>query len=103
MARSATKDSPKANGVIEVKPGLKVPQGNGTPKEMDPQRQQALDRALSQIDKTFGKGSIMRLDEEAYLATPGIGTGSLSLDLALGGRGIPRGRIVEIFGPEKLG
>jgi recombination protein RecA len=55
---------------------------------------------VEQIEKSFGKGSIMRLDEDAYLAIPGISTGALSLDLALGGRGIPRGRIVEIFGPE---
>ncbi|MEL6741517.1 MAG: recombinase RecA, partial [Planctomycetota bacterium] len=70
---------------------------------MDPQRQAALDRALGQIDKAYGKGSIMRLDEEAYLAVPGISTGALSLDLALGGKGIPRGRIVEVFGPESSG
>ena len=50
------------------------------------ERRQALDRAVLQIDKAFGKGSIMRLDEEAYLSIPGISTGSLSLDLALGGR-----------------
>jgi recombination protein RecA len=64
---------------------------------------QALTRAVGQIEKTYGKGSIMRLDEEAYLNIPGISTGALSLDLALGGRGIPRGRIVEIFGPESSG
>ena len=64
---------------------------------------QALARAVPQIEKTFGKGSIMRLDEEAYLTIPGISTGALSLDLALGGKGIPRGRIIEIFGPESSG
>ncbi len=64
---------------------------------------QALGRAVTQIEKTFGKGSIMRLDEDAYLSIPGISTGCLSLDLALGGKGIPRGRIVEIFGPESSG
>lgn len=69
----------------------------------DKEKAQALDRALAQIDKAFGKGSIMRLDEEAYLNIPGISTGALSLDLALGGKGIPRGRIVEIFGPESSG
>ena len=58
---------------------------------------------MTQIDKAFGKGSIMKLDEDAYLAIPGISTGALSLDLALGGKGIPRGRIVEIFGPESSG
>jgi len=69
----------------------------------DAQKKQALDRALAQIDKAFGKGSIMRLDEDAYNLIPGISTGALSLDLALGGKGIPRGRIVEIFGPESSG
>lgn len=64
---------------------------------------QALSRAVSQIEKTFGKGSIMRLDEEAYLTIPGTSTGALSLDLALGGKGIPRGRIIEVFGPESSG
>jgi recombination protein RecA len=58
---------------------------------------------LSLIDKTFGKGAIMRLDEDAIQAVPGIPTGAISLDLALGGRGLPRGRIVEIFGPESSG
>jgi len=69
----------------------------------DKQKQQALDRTLQQIDKTFGKGAIMRMDEDAYLSIPGISTGAISLDLALGGRGIPRGRIVEVFGPESSG
>lgn len=71
--------------------------------ENDKQKQQALQRAVGQIEKAFGKGAIMRLDEDAYLAIPGISTGALSLDLALGGRGIPRGRIIEIFGPESSG
>src|SRR5690606_10146610 len=64
---------------------------------------QALERAGSQIEKTFGKGSIKRMNEHAYMAIPGISTGSISLDLALGGKGIPRGRIIEIFGPESSG
>ena len=72
-------------------------------KMVDKEKNQSLNRALGQIEKTYGKGSIMRLDEEAYLNIPGISTGALSLDLALGGRGIPRGRIVEIFGPESSG
>jgi recombination protein RecA len=66
-------------------------------------KKKALDLTLQQIDKTFGKGAIMRMDEDAYLAMEGISTGALSLDLALGGKGIPRGRIVEIFGPESSG
>ncbi|MBY0263440.1 MAG: DNA recombination/repair protein RecA, partial [Phycisphaerales bacterium] len=63
----------------------------------------ALGQAVGQIEKAFGKGSIMKLDEKAYLSIPGISTGSISLELALGGKGIPRGRIVEIFGPESSG
>jgi len=72
-------------------------------RESQDGRQQALDRAVSQIERNFGKGSIMRLDEDPSKVPPGISTGSISLDLALGGRGIPRGRIVEIFGPESSG
>jgi recombination protein RecA len=67
------------------------------------QRHQALDYALGQIEKAYGKGTIMRLGQEGTLEVSGISTGSLSLDLALGGRGLPRGRITEIFGPESSG
>lgn len=63
----------------------------------------ALERAISQIDTAFGTGSIMRLDGDQRRPIEGISTGTLSLDLALGGRGVPRGRVVEIFGPESSG
>jgi recombination protein RecA len=69
----------------------------------DKDRTDALDRAVSQIEKSFGRGSIMRLDGDSLQPVPGITTGALSLDLALGGRGMPRGRIVEIYGPESSG
>ena len=69
----------------------------------DKTRSASLERTLSMIDKAFGEGAIMRLDEEANLKIPGISTGTLSLDLALGGRGLPRSRVVEIFGPESSG
>lgn len=69
----------------------------------DGKRQQALDRALQQIEKTYGKGAIMQMDGSVAAAKDGISTGALSLDLALGGFGVPRGRIVEIFGPESSG
>jgi len=69
----------------------------------DKGRLAALERTLSQIEKTFGTGSIMRLDGKAAYLIPGISTGALSLDLALGGQGVPRGRVVEIFGPESSG
>jgi recombination protein RecA len=63
----------------------------------------ALNTAISQIEKTFGAGSIMKLGEGSHLEVEGISTGALSLDLALGGKGLPRGRIVELFGPESSG
>src|SRR5271155_3203542 len=62
-----------------------------------------LKNALAQIEKQFGKGAIMQLGEGSALDVPGISTGALSLDIALGGRGLPRGRIIEIFGPESSG
>jgi recombination protein RecA len=73
------------------------------PSSTDAKRQQALDRALQQIEKAYGKGSIMQMDGDLCAARDGVSTGALSLDLALGGAGIPRGRIVEIFGPESSG
>ncbi len=66
-------------------------------------RQKALELALSQIEKQFGKGSIMRLGQDTKLDIPAIKTGSLALDLALGIGGVPRGRVIEIFGPESSG
>src|SRR5438093_10090892 len=59
--------------------------------------------ALGQIDKQYGKGSIMRLGESARLPVEAIPTGSIALDLALGVGGIPRGRVTEIYGPESSG
>jgi recombination protein RecA len=70
---------------------------------MATEREKALDVAIAQIEKSFGKGSIMRLGEGAKLAVETIPTGSISLDLALGVGGLPRGRIVEIYGPEGSG
>ena len=68
------------------------------------EKKRALDLAISQIEKQFGKGSIMRLGAAEIPAdVPAIPTGSLGLDLALGVGGLPRGRVVEIFGPESSG
>jgi recombination protein RecA len=67
------------------------------------EKQKALDRAILQIEKQYGKGSIMRLGEQSGSDIDVIPTGSLSLDIALGVGGIPRGRIVEIYGPEASG
>ncbi len=66
-------------------------------------KEKALEVALSQIERQFGKGSIMRLGEAATKQVPVIPTGSLALDMALGVGGIPRGRVVEIYGPESSG
>jgi recombination protein RecA len=67
------------------------------------ERAKAIDAALAQIDKQFGKGSIMRLGSREKIDVPAIPTGSLSIDAALGVGGFPRGRVVEIFGPESSG
>jgi recombination protein RecA len=66
-------------------------------------REKALDVALAAIDKQFGKGSIMRMGEKASMAISAIPTGAMALDVALGVGGLPRGRVVEIFGPESSG
>ena len=66
-------------------------------------KSKALELALSQIEKQFGKGSIMKLGQDVKVDVPIISTGALSLDLALGIGGVPRGRVVEIFGPEASG
>ncbi|HLH27980.1 MAG TPA: ATPase domain-containing protein, partial [Acidimicrobiales bacterium] len=67
------------------------------------ERDKALDMALSQIEKQFGKGTVMRMGESLDMNIEAIPTGALALDLALGIGGLPRGRIVEIFGPESSG
>ena len=68
-----------------------------------PDRDKALDLALAQIDKQFGKGSVMRLGERPVVQTAVIPTGSIALDVALGVGGLPRGRVIEVFGPESSG
>jgi recombination protein RecA len=70
---------------------------------MDANKQKALDMAIKQIDKTFGKGTLMRLGDKAFEPIESISTGSLGLDMALGIGGIPQGRVVEIYGPESSG
>ncbi|HET6533171.1 MAG TPA: recombinase RecA [Actinoplanes sp.] len=68
-----------------------------------PDRDKALDLALAQIDKQFGKGSVMRLGERPVVQTAVIPTGSIALDVALGVGGLPRGRVIEVYGPESSG
>ena len=76
---------------------LRVVEGGSMDKD------KALAAALSQIERNFGKGSIMRLGEASSIEVESISTGSLGLDIALGIGGLPKGRIVEIFGPESSG
>ena len=78
--------------------GIQTPRGGNESKRAD-----ALKSAISQIETAYGKGSIMQLGSDTRLDVEGITTGCISLDLALGGKGIPRGRVVEVFGPEGSG
>src|SRR6187402_2889994 len=70
---------------------------------MNTDRDKALDIALAQIDKQFGKGAIMKMGERTNMGIEVVPTGALALDLALGVGGLPRGRITEIYGPESSG
>ncbi len=70
---------------------------------MDANKQKALDAALAQIERQFGKGTVMRMGDRTQDAIPAISTGSLGLDIALGIGGLPKGRVVEIYGPESSG
>ncbi|SMR74560.1 recombinase RecA [Marinobacterium sediminicola] len=70
---------------------------------MDANRKKALDAALSQIERQFGKGAVMRMGDQPREAIPAVSTGSLGLDIALGIGGLPYGRVVEIYGPESSG
>ena len=67
------------------------------------EKMKALDAALSQIEKQYGKGSVMKLGDTGHMQVETIPTGSLSLDIALGAGGVPKGRVVEIYGPESSG
>lgn len=71
--------------------------------EFDKDKKEALDAALLQIEKNFGKGSVMKLGERAHVQVEALPTGALSLDYALGIGGLPKGRIIEIYGPESSG
>lgn len=89
---------------VTKKPTAKAPREEvATSMATIPDRSKALDLALAQIDKQFGKGSVMRLGERPVVQMQVIPTGSIALDVALGIGGLPRGRIVEIYGPEASG
>jgi recombination protein RecA len=94
-ASKAVNAPAKPTAAATAKPAAAAPR--------DASRDSALSRAVQQIEKQFGKGAVMRLDGDKPAVVEGIPTGSLSLDIALGGFGIPRGRVVEVFGPESSG
>ena len=72
-------------------------------RAMDSNKEKALQAALGQIERQFGKGTVMRMGDREHVAVPVISTGSLGLDVALGVGGLPKGRVVEIYGPESSG
>ena len=93
MAKKKTIATEAASKGVKLDPGMKAV------LELEP----GLRTTLQQIEKTFGEGAIMPLGASQQLTVEGVSTGSLSLDMALGGYGLPRGRIIEIYGPESSG
>ena len=86
-----------------TKNNLKIVKSNKNQEAESKEKNKALEAAISQIDENFGKGSVMKLGQKAAINVEAISTGSLSLDLALGIGGLPKGRVVEIYGPESSG
>ena len=86
-----------------TKNNLKIVKSGKNQEVESKEKNKALDAAISQIDENFGKGSVMKLGQKAAINVEAISTGSLSLDLALGIGGLPKGRVVEIYGPESSG
>jgi len=92
---------PKIRRYAMIKPKKKTVTEEKEPSNIG--KTKSLDLALDQIEKEFGKGAIMRLGQDFKLDIPSISTGSIALDIALGVGGVPRGRVIEIFGPESSG
>ena len=86
-----------------TKNNLKVVKSDNKKQQELKEKNKSLEAAISQIDQNFGKGSVMKLGQNQVLDIESVSTGSLSLDLALGIGGLPKSRIVEIYGPESSG
>jgi recombination protein RecA len=96
--------APKSTDKVVERPSNKpVKQSADADRARNAERAKALEAALGQIDKQFGAGSVMRMGEKETMAIEAVSTGALALDIALGVGGVPRGRVVEIFGPESSG
>ena len=100
MAKVKKKTTSKKNTIEYVS---RKGDAESSPSEKSSAKSDALDRAIAQIEKQYGTGSIMKMDEKLVRKIDGISTGALSLDIALGGSGIPRGRVIEFYGPESSG
>ena len=90
-------------GIKMIKNNLKIVKSSKNQELENKEKNKALEAAISQIDDTFGKGSVMKLGQQTVMDIESISTGSLSLDLALGIGGLPKGRVIEIYGPEASG
>jgi recombination protein RecA len=93
---AAVKEQPRVKEAVRG-------EADKTKSERTGSKGEALERAIAQIEKQYGVGSIMKMDESTIRKIDGISTGALSLDIALGGFGIPRGRVIEFYGPESSG
>ena len=101
--KAETKAENKAVNKAEMTDKKQNPSKGAAAENSNPERDRALTAALAQIERQFGKGSMMRLGDQEHVAIPSISTGSLGLDVALGIGGLPKGRVVEIYGPESSG
>tara|TARA_B100001996_G_scaffold375119_1_gene354645 strand:- start:440 stop:1027 length:588 start_codon:yes stop_codon:yes gene_type:complete len=86
-----------------TKNNLKIVKSSKNQEAENKEKDKALDAAISQITDNFGKGSVMKLGQQSAMDVESISTGSLSLDLALGIGGLPKGRVIEVYGPESSG
>ena len=102
-ATTGTTTAPLKGVTTETKPSSSARAESKEKASEDAGKVRALEAAVGQIEKAFGKGSIMRFVGDKLPEIAGVSTGALSLDLALGGKGLPKGRIVEVFGPESSG